>query len=128
VAFWPDFYTSKRTLWTKDGQNRDLVFQSGYAVFNLKGTGQTWHGDQVWILTDAVWTPTPAVDATASLASISNEHTAVDAGWATDALNTALYNNRILLQVDLAIRDIDGWLHRVAYHVTAVGKLGGWPA
>jgi hypothetical protein len=128
MAFWPNSYASKTVLWTRDGQARDLVFQSGYAIFDFKGTGSAWLGDELWILTDAVWTPTPSVQAIASLASISNNLESYNAGWATDAVATAIYNNRILLKVSLAVRDVDGFIHRVAYQATAVGKLGGWPA
>jgi hypothetical protein len=48
-------------------------------------------------------------------------------GWATDAVNFAMWDSRILIRVNLAISDIDGHLNRVAYHCTAVGTLGGWP-
>ena len=127
MAFWPNAYSSKRTLWTRDQAGRDLVFQSGIAVFDFKGTGAGWRHDELWILTDAVWTGLPPSEAMVALASVSNAGTAVDAGWATDAVGINTYNNRILLQVALAVRDIDGYIHRVSYHVTSVGTLGGWP-
>jgi hypothetical protein len=127
MAFWPTGYASKRTLWTRDGQNRDLVFQSGFALLNFKGTGSAWRRDELFILTDAVWQGTPTIEGVAALASISNSHEAVDAGWATDAVNFAMWDSRILIRVNLAVSDIDGNLNRVAYHCTAVGTLGGWP-
>jgi len=123
MAFWPQSYSSKQILKTKDGQNRDLVFQSGIAVFNERGTGSTWHYDDLWILTDVVWTRVSVVQASVSLASISNLGEAINAGWGTDAVSTALYNNRIMLQVRLAVRDSDGYMHRVSYQVTAMGTL-----
>lgn len=127
MAFWPSSIASKRTLWTKDGQGRDLVFQSGIALMQFNGTGSAWRRDEIYILTDAVWQGTPAVEGIVALASISNSNEAVDAGWATDEINFSMWNSRILVRVKLAVSDSDGHLNRIAYHCTAVGALGGWP-
>lgn len=61
----------------------------------------------------------------ASLAAIFNRNAANNAGWAVDG--TDLYplgNQDIGLRVEakLAIRDSDGYLHRISYQVTALGQ------
>jgi hypothetical protein len=69
--------------------------------------------------------PGPHAIGTAALASISNSRTAVDAGWASDDARVEFDSKtrRFNLIVGLAVRDSDGYVHRVAYTVTMLGVL-----
>jgi hypothetical protein len=58
-----------------------------------------------------------------ALSSISNDAAAYDAGWAVDGFRlreTDVAHAHVTLAVDLAVRDIDGWILRLGYclHVT----------
>ena len=44
-------------------------------------------------------------------------------GYAADNVNYFVFNDRIWLQVALAVRDLDGHLYRVSYQVTALGII-----
>ena len=113
----------------------DLVFISGIAIFNYQGTGAAWRRDRLVIDTATTWghlnSPSAGVNvrpqavASASLASVSNDHEAVDAGWATD--DCVPYFNpdtgRLFLYVPIAVRDVDGLLQRVSFEAKVVGIL-----
>lgn len=124
MAFWATFIDSPHELRTRSTDNRDLVFLTGTAGADLVGRGQTWFRDQVWIPIGPHWQRIDNVAPVAALAAISNDHTAVDAGWATDNCNWLNVNGRLVLTVSLAISDIDGHLIRVAYQATAIGIIG----
>jgi hypothetical protein len=104
-----------------------LFIYTGIAVFDFKGTGQTWHGDTLSFEIGRVFSPGQVrnVVVTASLNSISNMSTAVDAGWAVDRIN-AFYNRnegRIMVEAALVVRDIDGYVHRMGYQVTVLARV-----
>lgn len=63
--------------------------------------------------------------ATASLNSISNTSTAVDAGWSVNSVNPYYDSNhaRIIMQANLAVRDIDGYVLRMGYQVTVLARV-----
>jgi hypothetical protein len=128
-----------------DGWQCSMVFMSGVAVFNYKGTGGSWRRDRLLIRTPVVWgmapefpTPgftiddTPQRILTASLASISNSNEAIQAGWATDATSTSMERiprtntGRIIIAIDLAVRDSDGFIHRVAWDMKVLGTIKDW--
>lgn len=61
---------------------------------------------------------------TTSLASISNRHHAVNAGWAVDKVDAKRASNgKIKVILNYAIRDIDGYLYRVGYKVNVLAQL-----
>lgn len=124
MAFWTSFDDSPHALYTKTPDGRDLVFMTGTAGFSFKGSGGTWKRDQAFHLVGPYWKRVDNVAPMAALASIYNDQTAVNAGWATDNCNWALWNNRILLIVSLAVSDIDGYVLRFAYQATAIGLVG----
>jgi hypothetical protein len=125
MSFSASSIVNSHELRTHTPDNKDLVFLTGMAVINpgFTGTGQTWHADQLTITIGPVWQHIDNVAPVAALASISNDQTAVDAGWATDYCTWNNVNGKIELAVGLAVRDIDGHVLRVAYQATAIGKL-----
>jgi tetratricopeptide (TPR) repeat protein len=72
----------------------------------------------------------------AALSSMLNQHESINSGFAVDlwrpnpfatkhdAVSGAqldkLFNG---IQVDVAVRDSDAWIHRVSYHITLLGKI-----
>ena len=72
----------------------------------------------------------------AALSSVFNEHESVNSGFAVDvwrpnpfasgqdsfsgATHTNLFSG---IQVDVAVRDTDAWLHRLSYKITLLGKI-----
>jgi hypothetical protein len=123
MAFWATFIDSPHELRTRTPDNRDLVFLTGTAGADFVGTGAAWRRDQVWIPIGPFWRRLDSVAPTAALGAIHNDHTAVDAGWATDNCNFLNVNGQIVLTVSLAVSDIDGQLIRVSYQATALGLL-----
>lgn len=123
MAFWPNHYTTQQELRTKTPDGRDLVFLTGYAVFNLKGTGANWRREDLYMAIGPQWQDLDDVAAVVTPASFSNSNHAMNAGWAVDNCRRTTWNKRILLQSQLAVRDSDGYIHRVAYQITAIGKL-----
>lgn len=121
MAFWVNGVDSPQEIYTRTGDARDLIVMSGTAYFNFKGTGSAWRRDDAYVIIGPVWRRLDDVAPMAALGSWSNDHTAVDAGAAVDNCRWVNYNGRILLQVALAVRDSDGWVHRFAYTATAVG-------
>jgi len=61
-----------------------------------------------------------------TLSSISNDRTATNAGWAVDGFGIAspknLIGETVGVYCDLAVRDIDGFVVRLAYNVHLIGK------
>jgi hypothetical protein len=123
MAFWPSSIETPQEIRTRDQAGRDLLVLSGYAVFDFKGTGGSWKRDDIYIRVGPRWSRLDDCAAVVSLASISNRNVANDAGWAVDNCRWTTYGGRLLLQCQLAVRDSDGYIHRVAYHATALGNL-----
>lgn len=123
MAFWPNSIATPHELRTSVGGGLSMVVMSGYAVFNFKGTGSNWRHEDIYITFGPTWSQLVDVVPIVSLASVSNRNHAVNAGWAVDNCRWATFNGRILLQAQLAVRDIDGYIHRVAYQATAIGRL-----
>lgn len=123
MAFWPSSITTPQEIRTRDGSGRDLLVLSGYAVFNFKGRGSSWRREDIYIRFGPRWRRLDDVTAVVALASVSNKHHSVNAGWAVDNCRWTTHGGRILLQSRLAVRDSDGYIHRVAYYATALGDL-----
>ena len=106
-----------------DGNGRNVVTLTGYAVFNFRGTGGSWRKRDLNIVIGPRWRRVDDVSATIALASVSNKNEAVNAGWAADNCRWSRRDGRILLQSRLAVRDSDGYVHRVAYKAVATGRI-----
>jgi hypothetical protein len=118
------FIDSPHQVLTRTPDGRDLAFLTGTAGFEFKGTGSNWRHEFGFIQTPGPdWNGVISAAPTASLASVANENTAVNEGYAADNVNWFVFNNRIWLQVALAVRDVDGRIHRVSYQVTVLGFL-----
>jgi hypothetical protein len=72
----------------------------------------------------------------AALSSVFNQHESVNSGFAIDvwrpnhfetmrdALSNAMLDKIFTgLQVDVAVRDSDAWIHRISYEITLLGKI-----
>lgn len=123
MAFWATFIDSPHELYTRTPDGRDLVYLTGTAGCDFRGTGSNWRRDQVYILAGPSWRRIDNVAPVASLAAVANDGTAVNEGYAADNVNWAVYNNRVLLVVSLAVRDSDGFTIRVSYQATALGQI-----
>jgi hypothetical protein len=72
----------------------------------------------------------------AALSSVLNQHESINSGFAVDlwrpnpfVTKTDAFSGVPLdrlftgIQVDVAVRDSDAWIHRVSYHITLLGKI-----
>ena len=106
-----------------DGPNHAnrLFILSGVAVFDFKGDSHSWRRDKATFVHPGVSLAghqVKAIRATGGLAAISNTSWAKDAGWAVDEVRAAVTaQGEVALELDLAVRDTDGFVHRVAYEV-----------
>jgi hypothetical protein len=123
MAFWPSYIVTPQEMRFRTGDGRMHVSLSGYAVFNFKGSGGSWRCDDLYIRVGPIWRRLDDVCPSVSLASISNRNVANNAGWAVDNCRWTTMGGRILLQSRLCIRDSDGYIHRVAYKIDAVGLV-----
>lgn len=129
----PDLFVSKHWLHTKTVDDKEFVNLSGIAMLHWKGTGQTWNRNRLLLVVDLPhiipagkllkieqWTPFITLNA------IYNKNHAVNAGWAVDEFwgpGAVETSNYIHLWATIAIRDIDGYLYRVAYSLSLVGRF-----
>lgn len=118
--------------WRND-PDEDLYTVSGIALCHRRGPGVSdinqWQYHDMLLPVGPLWRgPLIQASASVSLASIENWHDAVNAGWAVDdvqwrAIAIGGRGHRIRIESRLAVRDTDGFLDRVAFHVTALGIL-----
>ncbi|MGH4012877.1 MAG: hypothetical protein ACRDSL_02845 [Pseudonocardiaceae bacterium] len=110
------------------GTANRLFIIVGTAVFTL-----TPPGNEKIVVDDLVFDIGPTLfpgqfrdaTATASLASISNEDTAIDALWAVDSV-LADFNaatRRVRITARLVVRDSDGFLNRLGLQVNILAAL-----
>jgi hypothetical protein len=123
MSFPADSIDSFHELRTKTPDNRDLVFFTGTALLNFVGQSSEFVRDTVTIPIGPRWARLDSVAPAAALASIFNNQTAVNAGWAADNCNAREVNGQIELDVAIAVSDTDGHLLRVAFQATAIGVL-----
>ena len=115
---------------TKDGLLSYTL--TGVLVGELEGSGQKWLR-----FTMNFGVPIPGLPSgkglklvhwapVATLNSIANDSTAVDAGWAVDGfrlLDTTAVRNSVDLACDLAVRDADGFVLRVGFSIHLLGSV-----
>ena len=105
--------------------NRMFIY-TGTAVFNFRGTGGSWKHGSISFEVGRYFEPGRFRKAivTASLASISNDDTAVNAGWAVDRVDVKRSSSgKMKITAKLAVRDVDGYLQRMAYKVTVLARI-----
>jgi len=98
---------------------RELVFFTGVAVVNFRGTGSTWRRDQVEIFLPGSWQRVDEGVASAALAAIDDLGVATNAGWAIDGTVFSVQPPRIV--VDIAVTDLKCGLLRLSFHSVALG-------
>ena len=125
MPFSPDLIESPHRLRVRT-DNKILVIASGIAVFNFQGTSADpggWRRDDIVITAvDNLDFQVERIVPTVSLASISNLGTAVNAGWAVDDVRAEVSGSNVVLRSRLAVRDTDGIIHRVAFHVSVLSQ------
>jgi hypothetical protein len=127
MAISADNIVGEQQVLTRTPDGKDLAFLTGTALFSFKGTGGAWRRDVGVITTQhgPVWAGVESTAATAALAAVANDGTAVNEGYAADEVRVFVdeATHRIQLQVDIAVRDSDGRLYRVSYQVTVLGYI-----
>ncbi|MGI5130126.1 hypothetical protein ACQEVB_25215 [Pseudonocardia sp. CA-107938] len=103
---------------------------TGTARMQFKAAGQDWSRGSITFdvpvpelapgmgLRLIYWAPL------VTLAAVSNDSVATDAGWAVDRfdlLMTHLCRRFVTVKADVAVRDADGWMWRLGYSVNLVG-------
>ncbi len=125
-------FKSSHWVHTQVANNKHLVTLTGIVLTDFKGTGQNWRRDRIefalrfptsfiptgrWFQVEH-WAPFVTINA------ISNQHHAVNAGWAVDQFGgpgSVKIFNSVGIWADMAIRDIDGHLWRIGYTLTVSG-------
>lgn len=123
---------------------RGQIILSGVVLIDLKGTSSDqWLRDRVFLdlgedlsraLNLAPWAPRPGNYwatilpeqwiAFATVNSRFNEQHAINDGTAADAFGM---QNASRWWIDVAVRDTDAWIYRLAYHVTLYGAIEDAP-
>ena len=96
MPIFPNFLETPHEMRTQTPDGRDLVFLSGYAVFDFIGTGGSWRCDDLWLIIGPGWRRIDGVVPVISLASISNQNNAVNAGWAVDNCRWTTIGGRLI--------------------------------
>jgi hypothetical protein len=139
MVFSTNTFASVTFARTKTGDGSDIGFYAGYALFGFRGIGADWLRDDIsFILHQPQFPPAPppirsnwqridSVVPVISLATIANDGGARDAGWAIDdcrwsavpSAQGALFD--VELRGQVAARDTDGYILRLAYQATVIG-------
>ncbi|WNS46458.1 hypothetical protein [Paenibacillus sp. MMS20-IR301] len=99
-----------------------LVLFSDFATFTFKGTGQNWAYEDV-IIDIRVARQFEKITASASLSSIRNVGPSVDAAWAVNNASAFILDpGTIRFSAQVAISDIDGYLHGISYQIYALAS------
>ena len=109
-----------------DRANRLFIY-TGTAVFEFKGTGGDWRRDSISFPIGRTFQPGQFIRAiaTASLASIFNQNVANNAGWAVESVDADWddESGQVQLSAQLAVRDSDGFLNRIAYQASVLAAI-----
>jgi hypothetical protein len=133
-----DDVLSYRYFATPVGATRTLFHFSGIICHVFEGGSPTWRRYLArvtlprqgleWVALDAVDPARRRVryeggTVSVHLASISNLHTAVNAGWAADwATPGTDGNGSLILEIRVAVRDSDGYIHRLGYQAQVLAR------
>ena len=126
------FTPNAQRIATTDG--RHLWVGSGVAVLNppfIGGPGAdanpgAWRRDSLEFTIGSAWDSIDMVVPAISPASIENQGTSINAGWAVDEIMWATVRSpgglRIGLSARITVRDTDGVINRVTFQATALGR------
>jgi hypothetical protein len=140
VPFTTNSFASVTFQQVRSSDGFDVGFYAGYALFGFRGTGPGWLRDDLFFIlpqpqfppgpppVPSNWQRVDGVVPVISLATIANDGTANDAGWAIDDCRWravpsafgALFN--VELRGQVAARDTDGYILRLAYYATIIGR------
>jgi len=123
--------TNTHQLNTKTPDGKDLVFLTGTAIADFVGTSGDWRRDSLAIhVSPPIWQANGIEDCApvVALAALWNGSYAVNAGWAVDWTDWTTYawpgeGPHLLITSGLAVSDTDGYLIRVSYQATVLGRL-----
>jgi hypothetical protein len=111
---------------TVDPLGQTVLHVAGVANIEVNNprTDKEWHRFEVDILLENVeWAGRFEVKVpNVSLAAISNQNESVFAGWAADLSEFHEEHDKPYIRAQLAVRDIDGELHRVSFTAIVVGQ------
>ena len=104
-----------------------LFIYTGTAVFDFKGRSKKWKRDSISFRVGRKFAPGQfhKAIATANIASASNDYAANFAGWAVDSIDADWDDDsgKMNVTAQLAVRDSDGYLHRLGYQVTVLASI-----
>lgn len=124
---------------TADGQ--DLVTLSGVAKVNFRAdSAREWRHEEILIhlppppvkQTEAgkvLWHTFESLNQWAPMVTLSSIFAPASggAGWAVDAYDVIPHEEedgiRPILRAHVAVRIVDGWLYKLGFHITLLGKL-----
>lgn len=124
-------YSSKHWVLTPISKDLDQLILTGVIPISLKGKDQNWYRDTLQfylalpLLEDKAfniqhWAPFITINA------IYNKDKSVNAGWAVDDFwgpGQSKNSRSISFFANIAIRDADGYLLRIGYNITLLGKV-----
>ena len=126
----PEGFESQRQLRTRTGDDLDMVISSGYVLFSMQGAPDgNWNRQDLVFRVGPIWSALRGTVPVVSPSSMMNLGVATNAGWAVDRVTVTAFSGpgvpgfQIELRCGLAVRDKDGFMFRVNYHVTTVGRL-----
>ena len=103
-----------------------MGFYSGIVFFDFTGTDNWRYEDLRFVLlsgppNDIFWRSVRSVMSIVPLSSVYNEQQQTNAGWAVDAVNWDVVNNRVRLTCHIGVRGVNVHLYRLAYKATVLG-------
>jgi astacin len=127
-------FRSRHWVHTHADDNKELIRMTGIVIVDHKGFGSNWRRNTLKLTLKfpshiipngkkfrvEQWAPLTTINA------IFNRHTAVNAGWAVDNFwgpGRVTIEDSFSIYTNIAVRDIDGWLYRIAYDVTLKGRF-----
>ncbi len=130
----PGLFRSRHWMHSHMSNNKELINIKGIVLINEKGAGSNWDRSTVKLLIKfpsniipngkkfrvEQWAPFVTINA------IYNKNKAINAGWAVDDFwgpGSVTIENSFSIHLNIAVRDIDGWLYRAAYDVTLSGRF-----
>jgi len=128
----PEAFHTTHRLQTRTGDGQDMLVLSGYAEVDgndLRGNPDgTWNRKILAFNVGPRWRVVDTVPVV-SMTAIMNVAVANNAGWAVDEcrvvddFNPVSQSRQISLRCRVGVRDSDGFMFRVNYYVTMVGRL-----
>jgi hypothetical protein len=132
----PERFAYPQVVRTKTGDGKEMLVLSGVVQVDKKGAGQQWGNDRLEIRLDiAPMIPrgkhlVAEQHATfVTLNAVFNQGASNNAGYAVDSSfplvgpDGLVGAEELIIESDIAVRDVDGWLLRAGYNVTLVGRL-----